>query len=73
MNKTDTGIPGREAHQTEGSNANAALIDSNRRDDPKAYPHVPSETRSKTCAIPTPGRYHGWTGAQRATVSGPGL
>jgi len=26
-----------------------------------------------TCTIPTPGRRHGGTGAQRATVSGPGL
>jgi len=66
-------MTGREAHQNDGSNANATLIYSKSHDEPKACTHVPSETRRTTCTIPTPGRHHGRTGAQRATVSGPGL
>jgi len=69
----NAGITGREAHQNDGSNANATPIYSNTHDDPQSYTHIPSETRRKTCTIPTPGRHHGGTGAQRATVSGPGL
>ena len=69
----NAGITGREAHQNDGSNANATMIYSNTHDDPKAYSHIPSETRRRTCTIPTPWRYHGGTGTQRATVSGPGL
>jgi len=63
----------REAHQNDESNANSTLIYSNTHDDPKAYTHVPSEARRRTCTIPTPGRHHWGTGAQRATRSGPGL
>jgi len=66
-------ITGREAHPNDGSNANATMIYSNTHDDPKAHTHIPSETRRRTCTIPTPWRYHRGTGAQRATVSGPGL
>jgi len=66
-------ITGREAHQNDGSNANATMIYSNTHDDPKAYTHIPSETRRRTCTIPTLWRYHGRTGTQRATASGPGL
>jgi len=72
-NNTNAWISGREAHQNEGSIANATLIYSNTHDDPKAYTHIPSETRRRTCTIPTPGRHNGGIGAQRATVSGPGL
>jgi len=49
------------------------MIYSNTHDDPKAYSHIPAEARLRTCTIPTPWRYHGGTGTQRATVSGPGL
>jgi len=69
----NAGITGREAHQKDGSNANATMICSNTHDDPKAYCHIPSETRRRTCTIPTPWGYHGGAGTQRATVSGPGL
>jgi len=69
----NSGITGREAHKNDGSNANATTIYSNTHDDPKAYSHIPSETRSRTCTIPTSWRYHGGTGTHRATVSGPGL
>jgi len=48
------------------------MIYSNTHDDPKAYSHTPSETRRRSCTIPTSWRYHGRTGTQRATVSGPG-
>jgi len=67
------GLTGRVAHQNDGSNASATLINSNPLDDPNAHTHMPSETRLRTCAIPTAGRYHWGTGAQRATISGPGL
>jgi len=67
---TNAGITGCEAHQNDGSNANATLIYSNTHDDPTAYTHTPSEARRRTCTIPTHGRHHGGTGAQRATVSG---
>ena len=69
----NAGITGREAHKSDGSNANATTIYSNTHDDPKAYSHIPSETRRRTCTIPTRWRYHGGTGTQLATVSGPGL
>ena len=49
------------------------MIYSTTHDDPKAYSYVLSETRHMTSTIPTPWRYHGGTGTQRATVSGPGL
>ena len=39
----------------------------------KAFTNIPSEERSRTCTIPTPGRHHGGTGTQRATVSGTDL
>jgi len=67
------GITGRKAHLNDGRNANATMIYSNTHDDPKAYTRIPSETRRRKCTIPTPWRYHGGTGIQRATVSGPGL
>jgi len=69
----NAGITGREAHQNDGSSAHATMICSNTHDDPKAYTHIPSETRRRTCTIPTPWRHHGGSGTQRATVSGPGL
>jgi len=69
----NAGITGREAHKNDGSNANATMIYSNTHDDPKAYTHVGSETRRRTCTIPTRWRYQGGTGTRRATVSGPGL
>ena len=72
-NDTNAGITGRQAHQNDGNNANATLMYSSTHDDPKAHTHIPSETRHKTRTIPTPGSYHAGTGAQRATVSGPGL
>ena len=72
-NNTNAWITGRGAPQNDRSNANATLIYSKTQDDPKAYTHIPSEARSRTCTIPTPGRHHGRTGAQRATVSGTGL
>jgi len=46
-------ITGREAHKNDGSNASATMIYSNTHDDPKAYSHIPSETRRRTCTIPT--------------------
>jgi len=49
------------------------MIYSNTHDDPKAYSHIPSETRHRTCTIPTPWPHNGGTDTQRATVSGPGL
>jgi len=69
----ERGITGREAHKNDGSNADATMFYSNTHDDPKAYSHIPSEARRRTCTIPTPWRYHGGTGTQRAAVSGPGL
>jgi len=71
--KANAGITGREAHQNDGSSAHATMICSNTHDDPKAYTHIPSETRRRTCTIPTSRRHHGGSGTQRATVSGPGL
>jgi len=70
---TNAGITGREAHQNDGSDANATMIYSNTHDDPKAYCHIPSEARPRTSTIPTPWRCHGGTGTQWATVSGLGL
>jgi len=72
-NNTNAWITGRKAHQNDGSNANATLIYSKTQNDPKVNTHIPTETRRRTCTIPTPGRHHGGTGAQRATISGTGL
>ena len=66
-------ITGRGAHQNDGSNANATLIYSKTHDVPNACTRIPSETRLRTCAVPTPGGNHGGTGAQWAAVSGTGI
>jgi len=71
---TNARFSGRRAHQIAGINANATLIYSSTHDDLKKT-HIPSETRSRTCAIPTqdetvvggPG-----TGVPRSLMRGPG-
>jgi len=60
---TNAWITGRGAHQNAGTNANATLIYSSTHDDPKAYSHTPSETRRRTCTIPT---------QEEMVVGGPG-
>ena len=40
-------------HQNAGTHANATLIYSSMHDNPKSYTHIPSETRCRTCSIPT--------------------